>query len=445
MTAAAGGFLDYTGGDVEKLVSDTQALVRGVGQNGCGLEAQLETAYRFLVQPDPWQSVTLDGANQAKLDGLDATLLLQRQAFLRPDSLVAVVMLTDEDDSSPDPLSVGGQGWAFSANQFPGSTVFRTDGRSTTAPRATSTCQTDPASSDCTSCGFAATCNGADPACQKVKNDPECQKNGGYYGPAEDQLNVRFQNMKQRYGIDPQYPLSRYIDGFTKQRVPNRAGEHVETPRGGGGRDVGPYVGTPKCTNPLFAASLPSSPGAEICDLPQGPRGKELVVFAVIGGLPSSLASSNPDWTKILGNNPDAFDYAGIDPHMIQSTTPRAGLVPPSQTVGDNGTDPVNGREWDTNNDDLQFACTFALVTPRTCSSVDPSCDCGQPNRNPPLCATGKQQTRGKAYPTVRELRLAKALGDRGIVGSVCAADASQGYTATMDILASRMEPRLAK
>ncbi len=449
VAAAAGGFLSYgSTADVETLVTNTQALVQGVGQNGCGLEAQLETAYRFLVQPDPWQKVQLDSSNQAELVGTDDTLLAQRKAFLRPDSLVAVVMLTDEDDSSPDPLSVGGLGWAFGSSQFPGSTVFRADGKTTTAPRASSACKTDPGSADCTSCGFAATCNPSDASCTKLKADPECQKNGGYYGPAEDQLNVRFQHMKQRYGIDPQYPLSRYTDGFTKQRAPNRAGEHVETPRGaGGGRDIGPYVGTPSCTNPLFAASLPGSAGDELCNLPQGPRGKELVVFALIGGLPSSLASSNPDWAKILGNNPDAYDYGGIDPHMIQSTSPRAGLAPPSGTPGDNGSDPVNGREWNTGNDDLQFACTFALATPRTCAATDPSCDCAQQSsRNPPLCgATSGQQTRGKAYPTVRELRVAKALGDRGVVGSVCAADAAQGYTTTMGLLADRMAPRLAK
>ena len=99
IAAAAGGFLTYgSGSDVEALVADTQSLVKGVGQNGCGLEAQLESAYRFLVQPDPWSTVRLDSSNQATLDGIDDTLLAQRKAFLRPDSLVVVVLLTDEDD-----------------------------------------------------------------------------------------------------------------------------------------------------------------------------------------------------------------------------------------------------------------------------------------------------------------------------------------------------------
>ena len=82
-------------------------LVTGVEQNGCGLEAQMESWYRFLVQPDPWAKVTVDANNQADLGGpvdIDVDLLTQRADFLRPDSLVAVILLTDEDDSSVDPL-----------------------------------------------------------------------------------------------------------------------------------------------------------------------------------------------------------------------------------------------------------------------------------------------------------------------------------------------------
>jgi hypothetical protein len=450
VAGAAKGFLSYNAGglsDVDALVADAQALVSGVGETGCGLEAQLESAYRFLSQPDPWASVKLSPANQAQYIDVDGTLLAQRKAFLRPDSLVVVVMLTDEDDSSADPRAVGGQGWAFEANQFPGSTVFRADGKTTTAPRATSACATNAASADCTSCAFAATCVASDPACQKIKADPECQKNGGYYGPAEDNLNVRFHRMKQRFGIDPQFPISRYVEGFTKQRTPSREGEHTETLRVPGdpskGADVSAYLGDANCTNPLFAAALPSAPGDELCNLPQGPRGKELVVFAVIGGVPESLAGASPQWTKILGANPAAYDYAGQDVHMLQSTGPRTGLAGPSDTRGDNGTDPVSGREWNTGNDDLQFACTFALPATRTCAATDPSCDCAGP-KNPPLCgATLGDQIRGKAYPTIRELRVAKELGDRGIAGSICPTDAALGYVSTMTTLADRLAPRI--
>jgi hypothetical protein len=366
LASAKQGFLSFGGGgptNVDSFIADAKTLVNGVGENGCGLEAQLESMYRFLVQPDPWASVAVDSNNQATLQGTDDVLLAQRKAFLRPDSLVVVVMITDEDDSIADPLSVGGQGWAFMSNQFPGSPVFRADGKSTTAPRATTACAVDPGSPDCTSCGFAATCSTSDPACQNIKNDPNCSKSGGYYGPGEDQLNIRFQRMKERYGIDPQYPISRYVDGLTKSLVPNREGEHTRT-----GTTTGAYKGTATCTNPLFAAALPD-PGGELCNLAKGPRGKDLVVFALIGGVPESFAGATPSWQKILGTDPGAFDYQGIDPHMIQSATPRPGLPPPSATRGDLGTDPIHGREWDTAANDLQYACTFTLPTPRNCAA----------------------------------------------------------------------------
>ena len=441
LAAAAQGFLAYgPSSDVDAFVADAGALIEGVGEDGCGLEAQLESAYRFLVQPDPWASVRVDANNQAQYVGTDATVLQQRKAFLRPDSLVVVVMLTDEDDSSADPRAIGGQGWAFEANQFPGSPNFRSDGKTTTAPRPTSACATDPGSADCTSCGFAATCNPADASCQKLKNDPECAKNGGYYGPTNENLNVRFHKMKQRYGIDPQFPISRYVNGFTKQRVPNRNGEHTQS-----GRTVEPYLDNANCTNPLFAAQLPSGAGDEICTLPQGPRGKELVVFAVIGGVPETLAGANPDWTKILGQNPAAYDFTGQDPHMNPSVAARSGLPSPSATRGDNGTDPVHGREWDTNSNDLQYACTFALPVPRTCVAADPSCDCAGAT-NPPLCgATLGQQLRGKAYPTTRELRVVKELGARGVVGSICPGNAGAGFASALTTLGDRLAPRLTK
>lgn len=425
-------------GDTTALSDSFAKIVTGVGQNGCGLEAQMESWYRFLVQPDPWAKVTVDQFNQADLGGpgdVDVDLLTQRADFLRPDSLVAIILLTDEDDSSVDPLSVGGQGWAFMANQFPGSPIFRADGKTTTAPRGTSTCETDPGSPDCTSCGFAATCNPADAACQKIKNDPECQKNQGYYGPTEDQLNSRFsqQLVKRNYGIDPQYPISRYTDGLTKNKVPDRTTEHAQKARADGkGRDIGGYLGTGKCTNPLFAAKLPKGAGEEICNLQRGTRSADLIFFAVVGGVPNDLLHFDPndpeksritndDWNKILGRQPEVYNYEGLDPHMIESKGARPGLPAPSNTRGDNGNDPVHGREWDTAGNDLQYACTFELPDPRTCTTADPSCDCAEPAKNPPLCgATSGQQVRAKAYPTVREFMAVRALGEQGVIASLC-------------------------
>lgn len=454
VAGAESGVLTLTpNGDVDAFVAAASSLVSGVGETGCGLEAQLEATYRFLSQPDPWQTISLDGFNQARMDGIDNQLLAQRKAFLRPDSVLVVVMLTDEDDSGTDPLSVGGQGWAFSAKDFPGSRIVRGNPKAgTTAPRGTTPCATDPGAAGCTSCGFAALCDPSQADCQKLKSDPACTTSGmpgqsgvgfdGYYGPEDDSLNVRFHRMKERFGIDPQYPIARYVDGFTKSVVPNRDNEHFSQAGANGQRQIGAYHGTPNCTNPIFAATLPSSSSEELCTRARGPRSRELVVFAVIGGVPPQLANDTPNWTAILGNDPDHYDLSGIDPHMIQSVSPRASLIAPSAIAGDNGTDPVHGREWNTAKNDLQYACTFDLPAPKQCSSNDFSCECGPDvTGNPPLCNASHQQIKAKAYPSVRPLRVVRGLADRGVASSIC----SSSYDATMSSLVVRLANRLAK
>jgi hypothetical protein len=433
---AAPGFLTFGAGgitDPEQLRTDLANLVSGVGDDGCGIEHQLESWYRFLVQPDPYESIGREpDGSRAQLDGVDATILRQRHDFLRPDSLLAIVMLTDEEDASVDPMKIHGLGYAFMDWQFPGSTSFRDDGRSSTAPRASSACDTSPASPDCTSCAFGNTCNPDDPGCQALKNDPSCQNNNGYYGATEDDLNVRFYHMKQRYGVDPQFPITRYVRGLSSAKVPSRNGEHDPLPPISSlPVEPGPYVpytddyrGREDCDNPLFSMDLPTDPGADLCHLKPGPRSRDLVVFSVITGVPASLLTapvlSDSEWERILGRDPLRFDYTGIDPHMIQSTSPRAGL--PGVTAA-NDADPIHGREWDTGGKDLQFACTFPLETPIDCSAGGDGCDCARSVNSPPLCGTGaesKHQLRAKAYPGVRQLEVARALGERAVVSSLC-------------------------
>lgn len=446
--------------EIAKLQADFKSLVVGVEQNGCGFEAQLESWYHFLVAPDPWVKITVDGQGLADFGAdVDTDLLQQRADFLRPDSLVAIISLSDETDSSVDPQALNGQGWAFAANLFPSSPTFRNDQKTTTAPRATSACRTNPGSADCTSCAYAAICDKGKPDCQKIINDPECQKNGGYYGPTEDQLNVRFHRMKERFGIDPQYPIERYVQGLTATKVADRKNEHpiTGTP---GKRSIGVYDPVTKCTNPLFAARLPRNPGEELCALTPGQRTADHVFFAHIGGVPNELLHfkiGDPDasrltedrWNTILGRDPAKYNTDLIDPHMIESISPRAGLPAPSATRGDNGTDPMHGREWDTAGDDLQFACTFKLPSPRTCAPNDTSCDCGK-STNPPLCgAAPGQQLRAKAYPTVREFRVVRALGDNGIAASLCPiqldrpGDGDYGYKPAVAAIVERLKKAL--
>jgi hypothetical protein len=75
------------------------AMVKGVGESGCGFESQLESFYRFLIDPDPYQQIpVIDG--KATPTGSDAILLQQRADFLRPDSALVILLLTDENDCS---------------------------------------------------------------------------------------------------------------------------------------------------------------------------------------------------------------------------------------------------------------------------------------------------------------------------------------------------------
>lgn len=185
----------------------------------------------------------------------------------------------------------------------------------------------------------------------------------------------------------------------------------------------------------------------------------------MLGGVPNELLHFDPtdadktrltpgDWDRILGRDPAKFNFEGIDPHMIATVSPRPGVPAPSDTRGDNGStsDPV-GRDWKTGADDLQYACTFPLPVPRTCTVQDPSCDCGGGTKNPPLCgATAGQQLKAKAYPTLRELMVVRAVGEQGVAASICPITLTgdkqaptYGYNPAVLAMVNRFRPYLAK
>jgi hypothetical protein len=432
-----------------QLITDFSNMVHGTGVFGCGIESQLESWYRFLIQPDPYSSISINGQlGNAKgvWNEVDTTILQQRHDFLRPDSLVLVVVLSDENDSEIDVRSVGGLGVNWMAGAFQ-------------PPNGTSACNSNPASNSCQSCAQGT--NG--------KTDSQCQQKESYTAVNDwgYDLNLRHVHMKAKYGIDPQYPIERYVTGLTSTTVPDRNGEY---PTG-----ATSYVGTNDCQNPLFAGQLPDGSKTDVqtlCHAPPGnARTKDLVFYAHIGGVPNQLLHFTPgdaaastltaaDWVKILGNDPENYDYTGIDPHMIESYQPRQGLAPPGSP---NGTDPINGHEWITNTSngvagygnvmggghilavDREYACIFPLVnsagqpSPRDCTQSQNSnfCDCphvaGSVNAQelPPICdqTTITTQTGAKAYPTIRELLLAKKMGNQGIVSSICPIDVADNAT----------------
>jgi hypothetical protein len=426
--------------DPATLVSDFTDMVAGVQQFGCGIESQLESWYRFLVQPDPYATLGLDSKNRAQWVGVDTTILQQRKDFLRPDSLVAIIVLTDENDSEIDVRSAAGLGYYFMS-------------RAWDPPHGTSACASNPADPGCQVCQPGST----DPACVgpsgNATNSYESDTDWGY------NLNLRHVRMKAKYGFDPQFPIARYVTGLSSPAVPDRNGEYPSGAQS--------YVGNKDCTNPLFAAALPdptqlsasiattvsAADATTLCKLPVGTRAANLIFYGIIGGVPNELlhfdpnspansALSDSDWVKILGNDPEAFDYTGIDPHMVESQTPRNGtaldphgvLAAPSAP---NGTDPISGREWITNQGahadltvDREYACIFKLTTARDCTDPanKPACDCSTdagvltPEETSPVCdpETVTQQDYAKAYPTIRELLLAHKMGQQGIASSIC-------------------------
>ena len=408
---AGAGFLAWAPGQDTQLLEGAFAdRIVGVREYGCGFEAQLESWYRFLVQPDPYLDVVRRGDRNV-FEGHDDELLRQRREFLRPDSLVVVVQITDENDSYVDPQAMDGQAWRMLQETIQ-------------LPKPTSACATDPASESCSSCFYPENNGSRAPA--------ECREPTWPLGHVNNTHQIRLLDPKRRFGLDPRYPVRRYVDGLTKAQVPDRSGEH---PRG-----MREYVGEAKCTNPLFAASLPASSKEEMCKLPVGKRSADMVFFAAIAGVPHQLLHFDPaspknsrlteaDWTKMLGADPARHDLSGIDPHMRESADPRPGLAAPG--AADNA-DPVHGREWTSGGKSLQYACTFdlPLAMQKDCQTSPETCDCSpDPSTgvrpDVPLCDARdrNRQIRAKAYPGVRHLEVAKALGGTGIVSSICPMD----------------------
>ncbi len=416
--------------DPAVLVNDFKDMVVGTHEHGCGYEAQLESWYRFLIQPDPYATIKKNG-DVAVLDGVDGDLLKQRHDFLRPDSLVAVILLTDENESTVDPLSFGGHAWYYE--------------QSTHVKGGTQICATAPNDPKCQSCYLMGT--GGDTGCTTALDD------------TTDGINDRFYKPKERFGYDPRFPIDRYVKGLSARQVPDRNGEH---PAGKGFN----YVGTANCSNPLFSTNLPTSPTADLCHLTPGPRTADLVFYAIIGGVPWQLLTEDPtnmtagnkapfkaslnvdDWTRILGKDPANYDTSGIDKHMLESATPRAGV----------GADDVHTNEWQPTSADLrlQFACTFKLPAPKDCTLIanHGACDC-QTATASPLCGDGTAnpkttQILGKAYPTVQELQVANKLGEQSIVASLCPREPSDttnpdyGYRPAVRAIVDRLKNALA-
>ncbi len=457
------GFLDWATGGADDTGGSFGGAVKEVGQHGCGYEAQLEAPYRFLIDPNPPEKVEVVENNGNKLiqvSGTDNTILAQRAAFLRPDSLVAVIMITDENDCSIDEQA--GQAWLSLA-------PAQSDLATLLGP-GTDPCLTNPQDPCCFNCA-------QDPpsGCKSAKDYKNCVDGEGNlrtFTAAEDPSNLRCFHQKQRYGIDFLYPIDRYVKGYTEPRIRDRDG--ADKP------------------NPLFS-DLTCPAGTANCT-PKAQRDKALVFVAGIVGVPwqdialdvnkpeagyKSTAEGDFPWDLILGN-PSA-NVPPTDPLMVESVEPRTAVQTASpmgsKAIPNDNFDalptanPVNGHEWDTSKifpqakSDLQYACIFKLPQSRSCEGATTDCDCidftakhngtGPNDFKSPLCqndqgAFGTTQYRAKGYPGIRELQVLQGLQKQAIVASVCPAsmdgkptDPGYGYNPAVQTLINRLKEAL--
>jgi hypothetical protein len=185
--------------------------------------------------------------------------------------------------------------------------------------------------------------------------------------------------------------------------------------------------------------------------------------------LTAGQLSERGRWDVILGDPSADPPVPPSDPFMLETPRDRTGLAVPQQNpiapdeklVGAESPDPranaINGHEQrDVNAQDLQYACTFPLDTPRTCDQAvfdtDSGCDCFAEDLvfNRGLCQppgggqAGIVQRYAKAYPGLRHLQVLKEVGDSGIVASICPKvldkeSSDYGYNPAVDALITRM------
>lgn len=501
-TFDAAGFLAWgnatkppmTEGDLTAAEGIFKDMVSATKELGCGLEAQLESWFRFLVDPVPpiFPITKPDGSNAQRL-GSDDALLQQRAAFLRPDSLVAIVMLTDENDCSLRDTDVG---WVV------------TNTRSSILTGSTK-CAENPNDPCCYSCTNAGPPGGCQDGCPKDANgqSPAAQDDSAY------QANIRCWHQKRRFGYEFMYPTSRYVVGLTRQELcPDQTFGDMDC-ECKFAKSIGASCnpGTRHLPNPLYGNvvgtlnSGESLPSVDNGALPR--QDNSLVFLAGIVGVPWQdigykdgngnlvyIPVTDPVWTGeptatsmtpltpipaqggIWANiyaDDNASGAVPADPHMIESIEARPGI-----TAYDN-----IEHEWDTAYADLEYACIYPLAQSKPCacdatSDTYNACKYLNPNDccdltykvngrgvtsttdiayNKPLC-NEHTQVNAKGYPGLRELAVlhdyAVNAGVTGnsIVASICPADVKAtsdksspgyGYNPAVAALVNRLKEKL--
>jgi hypothetical protein len=426
-------------------------MVKSAGEGGCGYEASLEAWYRFLIDPEPPAKVEVPaGSPLAQVNGVDGTVLAQRAAFLRPDSLVAIIMLSDENDCS---IVDTGYGWLIA--RTPSDKVPN-------MYRSTSQCLANPNDPCCQSCGESLAHNG----CPAIASDSECAK-GKYHATENDSPNLRCWQQKRRFGFDLLYSTRRYSSGLREKVVPLRSDQQVTVPN--------PLYTTtdgkaPRDSGLVFLAGIIGVPWQDIAD-PDSLNSPDTLRY-----LTEQQIEAAGRWDVILGNpNADITEPPVLptDALMIETPDDRSGAgrvnpivnapLAPSSSMNPRE-NPINGHEQiNMGNSDLQYACIFPLATPVDCtaavSDAGKGCDCFEDELgfNRPLCqppgggAPTTKQNFAKAYPGTRHLQVLKEFKENSIVASICpkvsaAADKTKpdyGYNPAVKAIIDRLKEAL--
>ncbi len=399
--------------DLATLIAKFENQVDTVGELGCGFEAPLEAAYRFLSEPDPYESLQRvpcpgQGTDEplcAEPVGVDMDLLAQRQQFLRPDSVVVVMYLTDENDCS---LRANGQGYRAMSNR-----PLRSG---------TNTCNDDPNSECCVPCGTAvpAGCD-ADPATNGCGDDT---------AEEYEARPLRCFDQVRRYGVSFLRSTKVYIGGFTNSLVADRDGNPQPNA----------LFTEQRGRDKIFVVGIIGVPWQDTSD----PAKETANNFDLI-------ESTEVDWARLLPSN----GQFPTDPFNIEAMGMRSGTHPVTgEALGGPGTwNSVNGHDRelfvdDAADDDLQYSCIFQLPEPRNCEGQELSaCDCvveldpqGDVRANyyegNPLCydteagVYDQVQRYAKAYPAPRMLEVLQGVScpedmggectEQAVVASIC-------------------------
>ena len=424
-----------TSADLNSATAAFKDMVVATGQIGCGFESQLESWFRFLIDPvPPVYPIVRDAQNMTSRTGVDDALLAQRAAFLRPNSLLLIVMLTDENDCSIRDTDVG---WVAAVT-------------TSSIPTGSPACATNPNDRCCYSCSAA-----APSGCSACPSSSAIAPDDSAY-----QANIRCWEQKRRFGYSFLYPTSRYYVGLTHtelcpdqtfgdmdcdcvyanslgascspgtRRLPNPIYSQVVGTDSQGNSVMATASGSARAdSSNVFLAGIIGVPWQDVSEPNSQGAGANLMYIPVTD---ARWSGSGGIWSQLYGD--DDLNIAPGDIHMVESLVPRTGL--PGPTTSMPTADPKNGHEYNTAREDLEYACIFALegaaparpcactqgsanyasckyLNPNDCCDLSYTADgAGGPGasydkplcQNPTTGAYDNTQYYAKGYPSLREI-----------------------------------------